>query len=88
MPATIQIVNREFTNESGSTIPYKRVEISGYINGERVAVELGATRPDLTILGMILNSTEEAPTTTVTSGGEVSTDRKSSEDALDDFLNN
>lgn len=78
MAADVYIAKRNFTNEkTGEIIPYNRLAIGAYINGEYQALELKLNNSEMLLAKIILSSNEEAP---------AATSRKANEEELDDFF--
>lgn len=59
--ANTQVIKKKFTNDSGESIPYNVLEISGYVNGLYQAIEVKISRAEALAIGMILASDDSAP---------------------------
>lgn len=70
--ATLQFNN----NETGEIVPYKRLCITGSVNGDSHTLELKLSKEQLVLAEMLLTSKEEVSTST----------RKASAEEVDNFL--
>lgn len=59
--ANTQVVKKKFINETGDTIPYNVLEITGYVNGLYQAIEVKLSRAEALAIGMILASDDSSP---------------------------
>lgn len=70
-----QLEDRIFINEAGNQVKYKRVVVTGYLNGNLEQIELPISK-DQAILYRAMESGSE-PEITRRNGGEVDKERKS-----------
>lgn len=77
--AKVYIANLSFNNDNGEIIPYKRLCISGIINGETQTLQIKLSPTEELLAKMLLES-EEEPLETVT--------RTASDDESDEFFKN
>lgn len=52
--ATVKIIDKIFVNEEGREIPYKRLSVSGVINGEVNTLEIKVTSTEAMLMEMLL----------------------------------
>ena len=75
------IEDKIFINDKGDQVKYKRLVVTGYLNGQIETIELPISRDQATIYNAMKS---EAPTVEVKKGGEVETKRTSNNSLLDD----
>lgn len=56
--ADIKIVNRSFVNDNGDVVNFKRLLISGVVQGEVQTVELRVNKTEAMLVDMLLKSNE------------------------------
>lgn len=57
--ASVRVVSKQFTTESGELRPYKRLVIEGTVEGESLLVEFSGSREQMTLANLILRSSEK-----------------------------
>lgn len=83
--AEVKIVKRSFTDKTTGVItPYKRLVITGSINGEVFSLELKLSDTEMQLASALLSSKEELPVASEYNG-EVKVDRVD-DSAADDFF--
>lgn len=76
--AVVKIVDKEYNDdETGRSVPYKRLAITGVLGGEIQTLEVKLGKTELQLAELLLKSTEEEPTSHA---------RKASEQELDAFF--
>lgn len=68
-----QVEDRIFINDSGNQVKYKRLVVTGYLNGNLETIELPISKEQALIYRAMSNT---APEVTTRQGGEVDTTRK------------
>lgn len=83
--AEVKIVQRTFTDKTNGVItPYKRLVISGSINGEILTLELKLSDTEMQFASALLSSKEELPVASEYNGNVVVS--RVDENAADDFF--
>lgn len=61
--AQVSVIEQSFEGEDGKPVKYKRLAITGIIDGELHTLELKLSKSELLLAEILLSSKEERPTT-------------------------